>query len=132
MCFVDDADTDMDSSPVRLVATGDVVNANAEFAASAVLALEVDNEYLLEVKQKCLEPIAAINSTQSVVQLETTQRLRLSLEKRIGALHSKFTNAKGGTARRKIREGKTKFILQEEDLTDIAAMREELRKKEVL
>ena len=66
----------MDSSPVaRLLPVADVVSANVEYAASAVIALEIKNEFLLQIKKSGVEPIAAINSKQTIVQLEATERL---------------------------------------------------------
>ena len=85
----------------------------------------------MHIKKSGKEPIAEINSKQAIVQLEATERLQLSLEKILGSLTSRFTRAKGGTARRKIREGNTKVTLQGSDVTNIRAVKEELRRKEV-
>ena len=112
---------------VRIVSVADVVSANAEFAASALLALEVNNDFLLEIRQKGKEPIAAPNEKQKVIQLESTsQRLQAALDRLLGTLHNKFSKSKGGSARKKVREGKTRITLQEGDVVDIAAVQQKL------
>ena len=110
---------------VRMVSVADVVSANADFAASAlyILALEVNNDFLLEIRQKGKEPIAALNDKQKVIQLESSsERLRAALDRILGTLHNKFSKSKGGSARKKIREGKTRITLQEGYVVDIAAV----------
>ena len=100
-------------------------------AASALLALEVNNNFLLEVRQKGTQPIAALNNQLKMVQLQSTERLKVALNKLLGKLQSRFTKAKGGTARRKIKEGKTKIIVQESDVVDVASVRKQLQETEV-
>ena len=112
---------------VRVVSVADVVSANAEFAASALLALEVNNTFLLEIRQKGKEPIAALNEKQKVIQLESSsKRLQDALDRLLGTLHNMFSKSKGGSARKKIREGKTRITLQEGDVVDIAAVKQNL------
>ena len=84
----------------------DVVRTNTDFVAPAVLALEVNNNFLLEIKQKGKQPIAAINAKQKVIQLQSSERLQAALDRLLGTLHTRFTKAKGGTARKKMKEGR--------------------------
>ena len=73
----------------------DVVSANAEFAASALLALEVNNDFLSEMRQKGKEPFAALNEKQKVIQLESTSEcLQAALDRLLGTLHNKFSKGK--------------------------------------
>ena len=109
----------------------DVVRINTDFAASAVLALEVNNNFLLEIKQKGKQPIAAINEKQKVIQLQSSERLQAALDRLLGTLHTRFTKAKGGTARKKIKEGKTRLTLQEGDVVDVANVTRQLVQAEV-
>ena len=109
----------------------DVVRTNTDFAASAVLALEINNNFLLEIKQKGKQPIAAINEKQKVIQLQSSERLQAALDRLLGTLHTRFTKAKGGTARKKIKEGKTRLTLQEGDVVDVANVTQQLVQAEV-
>ena len=89
--------------------------------------MEVNNDFLLEIRQKGKEPIAALNDKQKVIQLESSsERLRAALDRILGTLHNKFSKSKGGSARKKIREGKTRITLQEGDVVDIAAVQQKL------
>jgi len=117
---------------VRVISVSDVVCATTQSVASALFALEIDNSFLLNIGEEGKNAITEINKQQRVIQLvEESERLVASLEKLIGKLHRRFSQAKGGTMRKKIREGKTKVILQEGDVVDIKTMKEQLQHTEV-
>ena len=116
---------------VHVISVADVACANTPSADTALLALEIDNVFLLEIRHQGKEPIQTINSQQKAIQLVDSQQLQASLEKLIGKLQSRCSRAKGGAERRKIKEGKSKVLLQEGDVLDVAAVKEKLERIEV-
>ena len=107
---------------MKVVSVADVVSTNADFAASALLALEANNDFLLEIRQ---EEKAAINKKQKVIQLQSSERLQAAVDRIFGSLQNKFRKSKGGSARRKIR-GKTRITLQEGDVVNAANVQQQL------
>ena len=121
----------METPVVKVVCVADVVSTNADFAASSVLALEVNNDFLLEIRQEEKESIAAINEKQKVIQLQSSERLQAALDRILGSLQNRFRKSKGGSARRKIKEGKTRITLQEGDIVNVANVQQQLAQTEV-
>ena len=121
----------METPVAKVVSVADVVSTNADFAASALLALEVNNDFLLEIRQEEKEPIAAINEKQKVIQLQSSERLPAALDRILGSLQNRFRKSKGGSARRKIKEGKTRITLQEGDIVNVANVQQQLVQTEV-
>ena len=116
---------------MRVVAVSDVACATAKVADTSALALELDNEFVLQVKEKKQNIIDEINKQQQVMQLAHSDRIRESLRRLSGKLSGKIGRAKGGDARKKIRTGKSHIMLETNDLINVSALREQVEKTEV-
>ena len=124
----------MEEASVRVVSVADVACANTQTAASAVLALEIDNEFLISTKREGGNVIEETNKhiSGNVISLNTdSNHLQGSLEKAAGKLCAKFSKAKGGAERKKIKGGKTRIILQPHDVVDVGAVQDVLQQTEV-
>ena len=113
---------EMAEVPVTITSVADVTCCSTK-VNSAVLALEISNDFLLGLKREgknILEEISKSISGQVVALNTESTRLRQSLEKAVGKLSSKFTQAKGGTERKKIKSRKTRITLSSDDTINIA------------
>ena len=95
---------------VRVVAVLDVAWTTSEAVASASLALEFKNDFLLKVKQTKQNVIEEINKEQQVIQLANNDRIRECLRKIMGKLSSRIGRAKGGEERKKIKQGRVMLL----------------------
>ena len=117
---------------VRVVSVVDVACARKQDVASAQLALEVDNELLLQVEREGKSPIDEMNRVLSVIQLNReSERLQVSLEKISSKLQNRLLKSKGGSGRKQIKEGKTRVTLQEGDMLDVGVLERTLQQAEV-
>ena len=104
---------------VRIVS---VACASSTTAASAVLALQRNNEFLLDIKRQRKNAIEEINAQQQFIKLNTKSVwLQGSLEKLLGKLQSRFSKAKGGAERKKLKMRTCHVTLQKEDVINVAA-----------
>ena len=119
---------------VRVVSAADVACATTQTVSSAVLALEIDNEFLINTKRERRNVIEEVNKQirDKVISLNVNStRMQGSLDKAAGKLRAKFSKAKGGAERKKIKSGKTRIILQTEDTVDVGAVQDELQQTKV-
>ena len=124
----------MEEAVVTVVSVADVACANAQTAASAVLALEIDNEFLINTKREGRNVVEETNRhiSGNVISLNTnSNHLQGSIEKAAGKLCAKFSKAKGGAERKKIKGSKTRIVLQSDDVVDVGAVQDELQQTEV-
>ena len=112
---------------MRVIFVADVACAKAQSAVTALLALEI-YAFMLEIRHQGKEPKQAINSQQKPIQLAYLQQVQVSLEKLMEKLQSKFSRAKVGAEQRKIKEEKSKMLLQEGNVLDVAAVKEKLER----
>ena len=119
---------------VTVVSVADVACANTQTAASAVLALEIGNEFLINTKREGSNVVEETNKhiSGNVISLNmNSNHLQGSLEKAAGKLCAKFSKAKGGAERKKIKGSKTRIVLQSDDVVDVGAVQDELQQTEV-
>ena len=124
----------MEESPVRVVSVSDVVCATTTAAASAVLALEVDNDFLINIKREGKNLVEEINKRicGHILSLDmNSTRIQSLLEKAAGKLCTKFSKAKGGDERKKIKGAKTRVTLQMSDIVNVATVEAELEETAV-
>ena len=101
---------------------------------SAVLALEVHNSFLLNLKKEGKDYIDELNKCtagQGVVLDKSCTRLLSTVEKVAGKLATKFNQAKGSWQRNKIRSGKTHIIIRSGETVNAATVEEQLHQAEV-
>ena len=117
---------------VRIVSVSDVACATNATAASAVLALQINNGFLLNIKQERKQPIAELNHHLNNIKLNTNSvRLHTALQKLIGKLNSRFSKAKGGGERKKLKMGASHMTLQKYDIVNVSEMQHKLNETEV-
>ena len=117
-----------------MVSVADVACANTRTVASAVLALEIANEFLLGMKRdgkNLVEETSKRISGQLISLNTSSKRIQGSLEKVAGKLSAKFSKAKGGAERKKIKGGKTRITLQLGDTVNVATVEDKLQQTEV-
>ena len=103
----------MADATVRIVSAADVA-CTSTTVASAILALEISNDFLLSLKREgknFLEETNKVIGGQAIVLDVNCIRLQSSFEKAAGKLATKFTKAKGSWERNKIKRGKTLVII---------------------
>ena len=114
-----------------MVSVADVACANTHTVASAVLALEIANEFLLGMKRdgkNLVEKTSKRISGQMISLNTSSKRIQGSLEKEAGKLSAKFSKAKGGAERK---GGKTRITLQLGDTVNVATVEDKLQQIEV-
>ena len=79
---------------MKVVSAADMVSTNADFAASSLFALEVNDDFLLQIRREEKEPIAAIDEKQKVIQLQSSERLQAALDRILGSLQNRFRKSK--------------------------------------
>lgn len=124
----------MEGSPVTVVSASDVVCATTTAAASAVLALEIENDFLINMKREGKNLMEETNKRISghIVSLDmNSTRIQSLLEKAAGKLCTKFSKAKGGAERKKIRGAKTRVTLQMSDIVNVVTVEAELEETAV-
>lgn len=117
-------------SPVKIISASDVTYS----VDSAILALEISNDFLLQVRREGKSLLEEINkgiSSNAITLDKNSTRLRSTLEKTVGKLFTKFTRAKGGTERKKIKDGKTRVTVSCGETVDSIAMEDRLQQAEV-
>ena len=114
-----------------MVSVADVACANTHTVASAVLALEIANEFLLGMKRDGKNLVEETSSGQLISLNTSSKRIQGSLEKAAGKLSAKFSKAKGGAERKKIKGGKTRITLQLGDTVNVATVEDKLQQTEV-
>ena len=93
---------------MRIVSAADVT-CTSTTVASAILALEISNDFLLSLKREgknFLEETNKVIGGQAIVLYVNCIWLQSSFEKAAGKLATKFTNAKGSWERNKIKPGR--------------------------
>ena len=115
-----------------MVSVADVACANTRTVASAVLALEIANEFLLGMKRdgKNLVEETSKRISGQLISLNTSST-QGSLVKAAGKLSAKFSKAKGGAERKKIKGEKTRITLQLGDTVNVATVEDKLQQTEV-
>ena len=122
----------MEEPVVRVVSVTDVACATTQTATSAHLALEINNAFLLHLKREKKSILEELDKQQHTIKLNISSvRLKESLEKATGKLSSRFRSANGGSARKRIKAGKTNITLHSGDMVDVAAVEEQLQQTEV-
>ena len=119
---------------MKVVPVTDVACATTTAVASAVLALEISNDVLMSVKRERKNFIEKLNTRISghMISLDMqSTRIQNALEKAAGKLSAKFSKAKGGDKRKKIKGGKTRIILQTSDIVDVATVESTLEETAV-
>ena len=118
---------------VRIVSATDVVcvrKQDTDFTQQ--VAIEVDNEYLLKVKREGKNLVDEINASLTAIQLNReSERLQASLERSTGKLWNRLQKAKGGSERKRIKDGKTRVMLKEGDTIDVGVLTQNLQQAEV-
>ena len=114
---------------MKVVSVTDVACATTTAAASAVLGLEIANDFLMNMKREGKNFIEETNRRISghmiSLNMQST-RIQTALEKAAGKLSTKFSKAKGGAERKKIKGGKTRVTLQTCDIVDVATVEAKL------
>lgn len=124
---------EMAEKPVTITSAADVACCSTT-VNSAVLALEISNDFLLGLKRDGKDILVEINkkiSGQVVALNANSTRLQQSIEKAVGKLSSRFTQAKGGAERKKIRSRKTRITLSSDDTIKVAALENQIQQTEV-
>ena len=114
---------------MKVVSVTDVVCTTTTAAASAVLALEIANDFLMNMRREGKNFIEEINKRISghVISVNTTStRIQSALEKAAGKLSAKFSKAKGGAERKKLKGGKTRVTRQTSDIVNVATVEAKL------
>lgn len=120
----------MEEASVRVVFAADVACANTRTVASAVFALDIANQFLIDTKREQRNVIEEMNKNirGNVISLNVnSNHLRRSLEKAAGKLCTKFSKAKRGAERKKIKDSRTRIILQSDDIVDVSSVQNELQ-----
>ena len=118
---------------VRIVSATDVVCARKQDTDfTQQVAIEVDNEYLLKVKREGKNLVDEMNASLTAIQLNReSERLQASLERSTGKLWNRLQKAKGGSERKRIKDGKTRVMLKEGDTVDVGVLTQNLQQAEV-
>ena len=118
---------------MRIVSAADVA-CTSTTVASAILALEISNDFLLSLKREgknFLEETNKVIGGQAIVLDVNCIRLQSSFEKAAGKLATKFTKAKGSWERNKIKRGKTRITVSSGETVNFTAVEERLQQAEV-
>ena len=118
---------------VRIVSATDVVCARKQDTDfTQQVAIEVDNEYLLKVKREGKNLVDEMNASLTAIQLNRkSEQLQASLERSTGNLWNRLQKAKGGSERKRIKDGKTWVMLKEGDTIDVGVLTQNLQQAEV-
>ena len=117
---------------MRILSWADVA-CTSTTVASAILALEISNDFLLSLKREgkyFLEETNKVIGGQAIVLDVNCLRLQSSFEKAAGKLATKF-KAKGSWERNKIKCGKTRITVSSRETVNFAAVEERLQQAEV-
>ena len=117
---------------MRILSRADVA-CTSTTVASAILALEISNDFLLSLKREgkyFLEETNKVIGGQAIVLDVNCLRLQSSFEKAAGKLATKF-KAKGSWERNKIKCGKTRITVSSRETVNFAAVEERLQQAEV-